>query len=264
MTVALSGAVSRDLDRQVSSVLTSSPHVAVIMIGANDVTHHVPQRESVSDLAHACRRLRDAGCEVVVGTCPDLGTVEPIQHPLRWLARRWSRQLAAAQTIAVVEAGGRSVSLGDILGPEFAARPRDVRAGPFSPFGGGICRCCKRFAACRLRRRRLARARSAAASRCARGVRSSRGPGRGRGGGHGWHGGGGAGHVRTALGAGSSTRSGWTRQMGPAAAPPFSRAGQQRLERPRAPQRWGSILVGRPPHSRMSSRRVACKTQRGR
>jgi lysophospholipase L1-like esterase len=137
-TVALSGAESRDLDRQVSLVLTMSPHVAVIMIGTNDVTHRVPQRESVAELAKACRRLHEAGCEVVVGTCPDLGTVEPIQHPLRWLARRWSRQLAAAQTIAVVEAGGRSVSLGDILGPEFAARPSEM-FGPdrFHPSAAG-------------------------------------------------------------------------------------------------------------------------------
>jgi hypothetical protein len=37
-----------------------------------------------------------------------------------------SRQLAAAQTIAVVEAGGRTVSLGDLLGPEFEARPREL------------------------------------------------------------------------------------------------------------------------------------------
>jgi lysophospholipase L1-like esterase len=137
-TVALSGAESRDLDRQVSLVLETSPQVAVIMIGANDVTHRVPQRESVSALATACRRLRDAECEVVVGTCPDLGTVEPIQHPLRWVARRLSRQLAAAQTIAVVEAGGRSVSLGDILGPEFAARPSEM-FGPdrFHPSAAG-------------------------------------------------------------------------------------------------------------------------------
>ena len=42
-------------------------------------------------------------------------------HPLRELARQWSRRLAAAQTIAVVEAGGRSVSLGLLLGPSFAA-----------------------------------------------------------------------------------------------------------------------------------------------
>jgi lysophospholipase L1-like esterase len=137
-TVALSGAESRDLDRQVPLALGTSPQVAVIMIGANDVTHRIPQRESVSALATACRRLREAGCEVVVGTCPDLGTVEPIPHPLRWLARRWSRQLAAAQTIAVVEAGGRSVSLGDILGPEFAAKPSEM-FGPdrFHPSAAG-------------------------------------------------------------------------------------------------------------------------------
>jgi hypothetical protein len=39
------------------------------------------------------------------------------------VARAWSRRLAAAQTIAVVEAGGRTVSLGTILGPEFDAAP---------------------------------------------------------------------------------------------------------------------------------------------
>ena len=61
---------------------------------------------------------------MVVGTCPDLGTIQPIQPPLRWLARRWSRQLAAAQTVATVEAGGRTVSLGDLLGPRFAAAPQ--------------------------------------------------------------------------------------------------------------------------------------------
>ena len=63
--------------------------------------------------------MREAGIEVVVGTCPDLGTIRPIAPPLRQVARRWSRRLAAGQAIAVVEAGGRAVSLGTILGPEF-------------------------------------------------------------------------------------------------------------------------------------------------
>ncbi|SCF86113.1 hypothetical protein GA0115255_109151 [Streptomyces sp. Ncost-T6T-2b] len=77
-------------------------------------------------LTTAVRRLRTAGAEVVVGTCPDLGTIEPVYQPLRWLARRVSRQLAAAQTIGTVEQGGRTVSLGDLLGPEFAANPREL------------------------------------------------------------------------------------------------------------------------------------------
>lgn len=127
--VALPGARSDDLDRQVALVLADpalTPDVCVIMIGANDVTNRMPPTRSVRHLSSAVRRLRTAGAEVVVGTCPDLGTIEPVQQPLRWLARRASRQLAAAQTIGVVEQGGRTVSLGDLLGPEFAANPREL------------------------------------------------------------------------------------------------------------------------------------------
>ncbi|MBV9026257.1 MAG: SGNH/GDSL hydrolase family protein [Streptomycetaceae bacterium] len=102
------------------------PDVCVIMIGANDVTHRMPPAQSVRHLADAVRALRTAGAEVIVGTCPDLGTIEPVYQPLRWLARRLSRQLAAAQTIAVVELGGRTVSLGQLLGPEFEASPREM------------------------------------------------------------------------------------------------------------------------------------------
>ncbi|WP_406436608.1 SGNH/GDSL hydrolase family protein [Streptomyces sp. NBC_00631] len=127
--VALPGAQSDDLDRQVALVLGTAspvPDVCVIMVGANDVTHRMPPTRSVRHLSSAVRRLRTAGAEVVVGTCPDLGTIEPVRQPLRWLARRASRQLAAAQTIGAVEQGGRTVSLGDLLGPEFAANPREL------------------------------------------------------------------------------------------------------------------------------------------
>jgi len=78
---------------------------------------------SVRFLVEAVHRLREAGVQVVVGTCPDLGTVKPIAPPLKQVARSWSRRVAAAQTIAVVEGGGRTVSIGSILGPEFAAAP---------------------------------------------------------------------------------------------------------------------------------------------
>ncbi|QNS05808.1 SGNH/GDSL hydrolase family protein [Streptomyces xanthii] len=127
--VALPGAQSDDLDRQVALILSDpdwQPDVCVIMIGANDVTHRIPATKSVRHLSAGVRRLRTAGAEVIVGTCPDLGSVEPVQQPLRWVARRASRQLAAAQTIGTVEQGGRTVSLGDLLGPEFAANPREL------------------------------------------------------------------------------------------------------------------------------------------
>ena len=113
---------------QVEAALDVEPDLAVILIGANDVTHRDADQVAVRHLAEAVRALRAAGAEVVVGTCPDLGAIQPIQPPLRWLARRWSRQLAAAQTVAVVEAGGWTVSLGDLLGPRFAPEPKRMFA----------------------------------------------------------------------------------------------------------------------------------------
>ncbi|HEX4977144.1 MAG TPA: SGNH/GDSL hydrolase family protein [Nocardioides sp.] len=137
-SVAKVGAQTRDLDGQIDEALSIEPDVAVIQIGANDVTHARLPSESVRLLALGVRRLREAGVQVVVGTCPDLGTIEPIMPPLRQVARAWSRRLAAAQTVAAVEAGGRTVSLGSVLGPEFAATPK-VLFGPdrFHPSAAG-------------------------------------------------------------------------------------------------------------------------------
>jgi lysophospholipase L1-like esterase len=137
-TYARVGAQSSDLAGQIDRALPNDPDLAVILIGANDVTHRVRPSQSVRFLAEAVRRLGEEGVEVLVGTCPDLGSVKPIPPPLKQVARSWSRRLAAAQAIAVVEAGGVAVSLGSILGPDFAAAPA-VLFGPdqFHPSAEG-------------------------------------------------------------------------------------------------------------------------------
>jgi lysophospholipase L1-like esterase len=141
VTAAVVGARSPHLLAQAEKVRPDRPDAVVIMIGANDVTSRTRPAEAVEHLGRAVRRLRAEGAEVVVCTCPDLGTVEPIAQPLRYLARVWSRQLAAAQIIAVVEAGGRTVSLGDVLGPEFAASPKELfSADRFHPSAKGYAR----------------------------------------------------------------------------------------------------------------------------
>ena len=139
---AVVGARSRDLEAQVDRVLHVRPHVAVIMIGANDVTHLTRPQHSVRLLGDAVARLREAGCEVVVGTCPDLGTVRPLSTPLRQVARRMSRELAAAQDIAVREAGGRPVPLAELLGEAFEAEPeRFFSSDQFHPSAVGYQAC---------------------------------------------------------------------------------------------------------------------------
>jgi hypothetical protein len=60
---------------------------------------------------------------------------------LRWLARKWSRDLAAAQTVEVVGAGGRTVSIGNLLGPIFEADPvRMFSSDHFHPSAEGYAR----------------------------------------------------------------------------------------------------------------------------
>ncbi len=135
--VAVVGAESRQLAEQVAQLGEAPIEVAVIMVGANDVTHRIKPTESVRHLETAVEHLRAAGAQVVVATCPDLGTIRPLAQPLRWVARRLSRNLAAAQTVAVVAAGGRTVSLGDLLGPLFSSRHDMFSEDQFHPSAVG-------------------------------------------------------------------------------------------------------------------------------
>jgi lysophospholipase L1-like esterase len=137
-TFAKVGAQSSDLAGQIDQALPGDPDLAVILIGANDVTHRMRPSASMRYLAESVRRLVEADTVVLVGTCPDLGSVKPIPPPLKQVARSMSRRLAAAQAIVVVEEGGVAVSLASILGADFAAAPA-VLFGPdqFHPSAEG-------------------------------------------------------------------------------------------------------------------------------
>lgn len=124
-TYAISGSTTRDLSAQVDRVVADPPDVALVVVGANDVTTRLSIPVSAALLGAQVRRLRAAGVGVVVATCPDLGTVRPIAEPLRSVARGWSRRLARAQRVEVARAGGVPVALGDLLAAEFHARHVD-------------------------------------------------------------------------------------------------------------------------------------------
>lgn len=138
---AVVGAQTADVDLQVTRCLSVRPHVAVLIIGANDVTHLVPRSVAAKRLEQQLTRLVSAGTAVVVGTCPDLGTVRPVSPPLRWVARERSRSLARAQRRVAARAGATPVNLYDLLGPEFTANA-EAFFGPdrFHPSGLGYRR----------------------------------------------------------------------------------------------------------------------------
>lgn len=125
VNVAKVGAESVDLPAQLDRGLAScpKPDVAVVVVGANDLTHGRHWPESLGALSTTIERLRASGSQVVLGTCPDIGTVRPIATPLRQLAGRLSVRYAAHQQEVATQAGAHVVPLAERLGPEFARDP---------------------------------------------------------------------------------------------------------------------------------------------
>ena len=141
--LAVVGAETPDLPVQVDALGRRHPELVVIMIGANDVTEGTKPAVAVPYLEDSVERLRRGGAEVVVGTCPDLGTIKPLAQPLRAYARRLSRQMAREQTVGVVRAGGRTVSLGDLLGPMFATHLEYFSEDRFHPSAAGYAEAAR-------------------------------------------------------------------------------------------------------------------------
>jgi len=122
VTAAQVGAGSDQLAEQVDKLLADPerlPQLAAVMIGANDITHRRPIPTAAAELGDAVTRLRIAGCQVVVGTCPDLGTIRPIQRGVRG-----RRALGADRRAAR---------------PGVRAAHRAVRPRPVPSVRGGVC-----------------------------------------------------------------------------------------------------------------------------
>src|SRR5690606_1755994 len=139
-TKAISGATSKGRAGQVDAMCVAGPppDAAVILVGANAVTKKHSIGRSARRLGAAVSRLHGAGSIVVVGTCPDLGSVAAIPEPLRTVVQRWSVQLARAQAAATRAAGGRIVAMGDLLSEDFRAAPEQLfSADGFHPSAAG-------------------------------------------------------------------------------------------------------------------------------
>jgi len=137
-SVGVAGSRSTDLATQVArALLGDKPDVAVVLIGANDATGLRAPEESAEHLGAAVRRLRDAGVEVVVGTCPDLGAIRSVAPPLRQVAGLLGRRMARAQARAVVAAGGVVVDLGGETGAVFRADAGTLCYDGFHPSADG-------------------------------------------------------------------------------------------------------------------------------
>ena len=137
-SVGVAGSRSMDLATQVArALLGPKPDVAVVLIGSNDATSARAPEEAAGHLGQAVRRLRSAGVQVVVGTCPDLGAMRSMAPPLRQIAGLLGRRIAKAQAKAVVEAGGTVVDLAAETGAVFRADAGTLCYDGFHPSADG-------------------------------------------------------------------------------------------------------------------------------
>lgn len=134
---AVPGARSRDLAGQVRRATTWGPDVAVIVIGSNDLSHHVAPAQAALDLRSAVRTLRERDVEVVVAPAPDLSIVPHVPAAMRPVVRAASRALRTAQVGAARDEGGLIADADDRTSPAFAADPSLFSPDRFHPSSTG-------------------------------------------------------------------------------------------------------------------------------
>jgi lysophospholipase L1-like esterase len=131
------GARSSVLSAQVADALSWAPDVAVIVIGANDLTHRTPPDQAARHLGDAVRRLRQSGAEVVLAPAPDLSTVPFVPAPMRPVVRVASALLRDRQVSATTAAGGRVADADARTSEAFATDPSLFSADRFHPSSTG-------------------------------------------------------------------------------------------------------------------------------
>jgi lysophospholipase L1-like esterase len=134
---AVPGAVSADLGRQVERAREWRPDVAVIVVGANDLTRLVPPDRAADALGLAVRNLGDMGARVVVAPAPDLAVVPHVPPAFRQLVSTGSGMLRRAQAAAATAAGAVVADAEGSTSAQFAADPRLFAADRFHPSSAG-------------------------------------------------------------------------------------------------------------------------------
>ena len=135
--VAVSGARSADLQGQLHRLADRPPDVALIVIGANDLTHQVPPDAAAEALGAAVAALRDVGAEVVVAPAPDLSAVPHVPPAMRPMARAASDRLRRLQLAAVRPHGAWIADAGADTSSSFAEDLSLFSTDRFHPSSAG-------------------------------------------------------------------------------------------------------------------------------
>jgi lysophospholipase L1-like esterase len=134
---AVPGADSNALATQVRHATAWKPDLALIIIGANDLTRFAPPQRAADQLADAVRALRRAGAQVVAAPAPDLSVVPWVPPQMRTAVRAGSRVLQRAQTREAAAAGAWIAEIGGSSSEAFAADTTLFSPDRFHPSSAG-------------------------------------------------------------------------------------------------------------------------------
>jgi lysophospholipase L1-like esterase len=134
---AVPGSRSDALAAQVIRARAWGAQLALIIIGANDLTHFVPPHVAATQLGDAVRELRRADVQVVVAPAPDLSVLPWIPAQVRVFVQAGSAALRQAQARAALSEGARVATIEGSLATGFAADPTLFSADRFHPSSDG-------------------------------------------------------------------------------------------------------------------------------
>ncbi|MCZ2836590.1 GDSL-type esterase/lipase family protein [Modestobacter sp. VKM Ac-2985] len=148
--VAVPGATSLDLGAQVGRV-TGPVDVALLVVGANDLTRQVSPVRAAAALGSAVQELRGAGAAVLVVPTPDLSSVAWVPPAFRAVVAGLCDQLRSRQTVAAEQAGAVVAPVAPELSRRFAADPTLFSADRFHPSSAGYALVAEALAPALLR-----------------------------------------------------------------------------------------------------------------
>lgn len=134
---AVPGSRSNALAGQVRQAVAWGSQVALIVIGANDLTHFVPTSLAAGQLGDAVRSLHAAGAQVVVMPAPDLSVVPWVPPQMQAMVKSGSELLRRAQVLVAQAEGARVADIAGSAAAAFAADAGMFSADHFHPSSAG-------------------------------------------------------------------------------------------------------------------------------
>lgn len=138
--LAVSGARANDvLATQIPQAVAMHPDVALIAVGANDVTHATSPSSVRESLEGAIAGLRHANpaIKVVLTGSPDMGSVPRFAQPVRWYAGVRTQQLNKTIEAMATQLHVTFAPVASQTGPTFRKHPELFAADKFHPTDAG-------------------------------------------------------------------------------------------------------------------------------